>query len=131
MRRTIGVLVMEHIAVGLVEDNKVVGPLAVYPQGVLDVLAGMPAESIGDCIKEQIESVAKGEKIDAIGLGFPGVIRHGVVEDSPQSPASERLPSPGGIVFRCWFGARIGTGSDFQRRRRHGCGHRGGALQAS
>ena len=84
MRRTIGVLVMEHIAVGLVEDNKVVGPLGVYPQkGALDILAGMPADSIGDCIKQQIESVAKGEKIDAIGLGFPGIIRHGVVEDSP------------------------------------------------
>jgi glucokinase len=84
MRRTIGVLVMEHIAVGLVEDNKVVGPLDVYPQkGALDILAGMPADSIGDCIKQQIESVAKGEKIDAIGLGFPGIIRHGVVEDSP------------------------------------------------
>jgi predicted NBD/HSP70 family sugar kinase len=83
MRRTIGVLVMEHIAVGLVEDNKVVGPLGVYQQGALDVLAGMPAESIGDCIKEQIEIVAKGEKIDAIGMGFPGIIRHGVVEDSP------------------------------------------------
>jgi glucokinase len=84
MRRTIGVLVMEHIAVGLVEDNKVVGPLDVYPQnGALDILAGMPADSIGVCIKQQIESVAKGEKIDAIGLGFPGIIRHGVVEDSP------------------------------------------------
>ncbi|HXA67923.1 MAG TPA: ROK family protein [Bryobacteraceae bacterium] len=84
MRRTIGVLVMEHIAVGLVQDNKVVGPLGVYPQnGALDILAGMPADSIGDCIKQQIESVAKGEKIDAIGLGFPGIISHGVVEDSP------------------------------------------------
>jgi glucokinase len=84
MRRTIGVLVMEHIAVGLVEDNKVVGPIGVYPQqGALDILAGMPADNIGDCIKQQIESIAKGEKIDAIGLGFPGIIRHGVVEDSP------------------------------------------------
>ena len=84
MRRTIGVLVMEHIAVGLVEGNKVVGPLGVYPQnGALDILAGMPADSIGDCIKQQIESVAKGGKIDAIGLGFPGIISHGVVEDSP------------------------------------------------
>jgi glucokinase len=84
MRRTIGVLVMEHIAVGLVEDNKVVGPLGVYPQkGALDILPGMPADSIGDCIKQQIESVARGQEIDAIGLGFPGIIRHGVVEDSP------------------------------------------------
>jgi glucokinase len=70
--------------VGLVEDNKVVGPLGVYPQkGNLDILTGMPADSIGDCIKQQIESVAKGQEIDAIGLGFPGIIRHGVVEDSP------------------------------------------------
>jgi glucokinase len=84
MRRTIGVLVMEHIAVGLVEDNKVVGPLGVYPQkGALDIHPGMPADSIGDCIKQQIESVARGQEIDAIGLGFPGIIRHGVVEDSP------------------------------------------------
>ena len=84
MRKTIGVLVMEHIAVGLVEGNKVLGPLGVYPQkGTLDILAGMPADSIGDCIKQQIESVAKGEEIGAIGLGFPGIIRHGVVEDSP------------------------------------------------
>jgi len=32
MRRTVGVLVMEHIAVGLVEGAKVVGALNIYPQ---------------------------------------------------------------------------------------------------
>jgi glucokinase len=85
MRKTVGVLVMEHIAVGLVEQNKLLGSLRIYPeQGAsLDALQSMPAESIGDCIKQQIETVAKGEMIDAIGLGFPGVIRHGIVEDSP------------------------------------------------
>jgi hypothetical protein len=46
MRRTIGVLVMEHIAVGLVEDNKVVGPLGVYALGARDVHGAVPAESI-------------------------------------------------------------------------------------
>ena len=85
MRRTVGVLVMEHIAVGLVEGDKVVGPLRRYPekQDSADALLAMPADKIAECIRTQIESLAKGEKIHAIGLGFPGVIRDGVVEDSP------------------------------------------------
>jgi len=43
----------------------------------------MPAENISECVRQQIRLVAKEEKIEAIGLGFPGVIREGVVEDSP------------------------------------------------
>jgi predicted NBD/HSP70 family sugar kinase len=85
MRRTIGVLVMQHIAGGLVEGNKVVGALGVYPEGMQspDPLQSMPAESIAECIRKQIEKVADGEKIEAIGIGFPGIIRGGVVEESP------------------------------------------------
>ena len=85
MRRTVGVLVMEHIAVGLVESHKVHGPLNFYPEKpeTLDPLQSMPAEGIVDCIRQQIEKVAAGEKIEAIGIGFPGIIRNGVVEDSP------------------------------------------------
>jgi len=85
MRRTVGVLVMEHIAVGLVEADKVLGPLSIYPETMqsLDPLQSMPAESIADCIRKQVEKVADGEKIEAIGIGFPGIIHSGVVEDSP------------------------------------------------
>src|SRR2546425_11036511 len=85
MRRTVGVLVMEHIAVGLVEGDKVIGPLNIFPEKsqTLDPLQSMPAESIVDCIRQQVEKVAVGEKIAAIGIGFPGIIRAGVVEDSP------------------------------------------------
>ena len=43
----------------------------------------MPAEGIVDCIRQQVDRVAGGEKISAIGIGFPGIIRNGVVEDSP------------------------------------------------
>ena len=32
MSRTVGVLVMEHIAAGLVDDHKVVGPLKLFPE---------------------------------------------------------------------------------------------------
>src|SRR6266478_5696529 len=85
MAKSVGVLVMEHIAVGLVENNKLVGTLNLYPeQGAsLDALQSMPAENIGDCIQQQIDAAAKGQKISAIGLGFPGVIRGGIIEDSP------------------------------------------------
>src|SRR5256885_1093785 len=72
MPKSVGVLVMEHIAVGLVEDNKLAGPLSIYPEKgtSLDALQSMPAENIGDCIRQQIESVAKGQKIHSLGLGF-------------------------------------------------------------
>src|SRR2546430_1004714 len=85
MRRTVGVLVMEHIAVGLVEDHKVLGSLSIFPETPqsLDPLQSMPAEGIVDCIRQQVDRVAGGGKISAIGIGFPGLIRSGVVEDSP------------------------------------------------
>jgi len=85
MRRTVGVLVMEHIAVGLVEGAKVIGALNIYPQKsqTLDPLQSMPAESIVECVRRQVEKVANGAEIAAIGIGFPGIIRAGVVEDSP------------------------------------------------
>ncbi len=85
MRRTVGVLVMEHIAVGLVDSHKVLGSLDIFPEKPQspDPLQSMPAEGIVDCIRLQVEKVAGGEKISAIGIGFPGIIRNGVVEDSP------------------------------------------------
>jgi glucokinase len=85
MAKSVGVLVMEHIAVGLVENNQLMGPVSLYPEKgtSLDALQSMPAENLGDCVRQQIDAVAKGQKIQAIGLGFPGVIRNGIIEDSP------------------------------------------------
>jgi glucokinase len=85
MPKTVGVLVMEHIAVGLVEGNKLAAPPSLYPKqgSSADALLSMPAESIGERIKQQIADVTRGEEIEAIGLGFPGVIRNGIIEDSP------------------------------------------------
>jgi predicted NBD/HSP70 family sugar kinase len=85
MQRTVGALVMEHIAVGLVEGEKVLGALNLYPEkhASSEALLSMPAEGIADCIRGQVETVSRGEKIAAIGIGFPGIIRNGIVEDSP------------------------------------------------
>ena len=85
MRRAIGVWAAEHIVVGLVEDNKVVGPLHTYPEEGADpnALQGMPSEIIVERMCEVIAQVRAGETIDAVGIGFPGIIRQGLVEESP------------------------------------------------
>lgn len=85
MRKAAGVLVMEHIAVALVEGHQLAGQVRLYPAKAdsTDALLSMPADKIAECIRHQVEELAMGEKIHAIGVGFPGVIRDGVVEDSP------------------------------------------------
>jgi len=85
---------MEHIAVGLVEGHKVLGPPDIFPEKVesLDPLQSMPVEGIVDCIRRQVEKVAGGEKIEAIGIGFPGIIRNGVIEDSPNLHQAKGFP---------------------------------------
>src|SRR5260370_10490592 len=99
MRRTVGVLVMKHIAAGLVEGHKVTGPLNTFPEKpqLLDPLQSMPAEGIVDRIRQQIEKVADGQKIEAIGIGFPGIIRNGVVEDSPNLHQAKGFPLPASL----------------------------------
>jgi len=85
MSRTVGVLVMEHIAAGLVDGHKVVGPLKLFPETAqsLDPLQSMPSTDIAECIRGLVGKVASVEKIEAVGIGFPGIIRGGVVEESP------------------------------------------------
>jgi predicted NBD/HSP70 family sugar kinase len=85
MARTIGVMAMEHIAVGLVEGNKMVGAKRVFPDtdSEFDSLAEMPAEEIAQGIARQAFAVAEGGEVEAVGVGFPGIIRANVVEDSP------------------------------------------------
>jgi glucokinase len=85
MQRAIGVLAMEHIAVGLVENGALAGPIRVYPSnGSSSVgLHSMPPEQIAETIRTEIQAAAGGIDIDAIGIGFPGIIRGGVVDESP------------------------------------------------
>jgi glucokinase len=85
MSRTVGVLVMEHIAAGLVAGSKVAGPLKIFPESAqsLDPLQSMPSSGIAESIRGLVEKVAGAEKIEAVGVGFPGIIRNGVVEESP------------------------------------------------
>jgi predicted NBD/HSP70 family sugar kinase len=85
MRKAIGVWAAEHIAIGLVEDNKVSGRLRTYPDEGSDphALHGMPSETMVAHMCEVITEVAAGQTVEAVGIGFPGIIRQGLVEESP------------------------------------------------
>jgi glucokinase len=84
MGKTAGVLVMEHVAAGLVENNQIVGAVRVFPEAgdSRDALLSMPADHIAAKIAELVLSLAGGN-VSAVGVGFPGIIRNGVVEESP------------------------------------------------
>jgi len=85
MGKLAGVHVVQRISAGLVENNRVVGGVRSFPEksATHDALLAMPADDIAVAIAEQVKAVAKGEKLDAVGIGFPGIIRNGVAEESP------------------------------------------------
>jgi glucokinase len=84
MRRAIGVTAAEHIVCGLVEEHRLVGSLRVYQEDSdSDPLHGMPARAIAECIANEIQCTAGDEKVDAIGIGLPGIVCEGFIEDSP------------------------------------------------
>src|SRR5258708_21087425 len=97
MRCAIGVRITgDSLAIGAVEDNRVVGPIRRYPEegGPDKSLAETPAESFGDVLRREIEQAAAGAGISAIRSGAPGVIRHGLIEESPNlhQPKGPNLP---------------------------------------
>jgi glucokinase len=84
MGQTIGVLATRQIAIGVVEDNVLCGPVRVFPEsGQPPESRAMTADEIVERIGQQVLLSAKGGNIDCVGVGFPGVIRNGVVEESP------------------------------------------------
>ncbi len=63
----------------------------VYPPdgSASNPLQSMPADQIAEMICAQMNEVAHGQPVDAIGVGFPGIIRNGVVEESPNLPQTK------------------------------------------
>jgi glucokinase len=85
MSSGIGVLVAERIAVAFVENDKLAGPVQTFPRDefVDDALLGSPSEVIIQRIVDLIGPLVVEHRPDAIGLGFPGIVRNGNIEDSP------------------------------------------------
>lgn len=83
MSRTVGVMASDHIAVGVVEDHKIRGTIR-----RIDGLLSLPAEALAPAIYQELtracaDADTDPASIQAVGIGFPGIIRDGVIEDSP------------------------------------------------
>lgn len=85
MTAGIGVLVAERIAAALVKDHKIVSSVHAYPADPLitDALLGMPAEVIVTNVVDVVRPLIEEGHPRTIGIGFPGIIRNGSIEDSP------------------------------------------------
>jgi len=94
MGKLVGVHVVQRISAGLVDGNKVVGGVRSFPEkgATHDALLSMPADDIAMSIAVQVKAVAKGEKLDAVGIGFPGIIRNGIAEESPNLQQMKGFP---------------------------------------
>jgi glucokinase len=61
-----------------------IGPLRVYDEAPdPESLFSTPLAGIAELIAREVQAVAAGSKIDVIGIGFPGIIRNGCIEESP------------------------------------------------
>jgi len=94
MTTAIGVVMTEHIVSGRLEDQKIAGKLLRYPSDpeVEETLTSMPSSDLVETIAGQIEGLMKAKEggadgpMDAIGVSVPGIVRSGVVEESPNLP---------------------------------------------
>jgi predicted NBD/HSP70 family sugar kinase len=87
MANNIGVVMAERIVAGIVSaEGKLVGGLRQWPEDDADsdALLGMPTDAIVQQLCMEIAAAAEqAGEIGCIGLGLPGIVRNGVVEDSP------------------------------------------------
>src|SRR5690242_14529680 len=88
MSTGIGVLVAERIAAALVQDHRPVSSVHAYPADplVTDALLGLPAETIVTNVVDVLRPLIQEGDPETIGIGFPGIIRNGSIEDSPNLP---------------------------------------------
>ncbi|MCU1329475.1 MAG: N-acetyl-D-glucosamine kinase [Bryobacterales bacterium] len=88
---TIGVIAAERLAAGLVDGCRLAGKIRVWPEADPEaehaggVLQSMPVDAIVDTIVRLVSEIAEAAPIDpvAVGIGMPGIVRAGVVEESP------------------------------------------------
>ncbi len=87
MTTSIGVVITEHIVAGRLQDQRLTGNLLRYPENVdeIDALSALPGSELVELLATQIGTLATAESVpvDAIGVAVPGIVRNGVVEDSP------------------------------------------------
>ena len=87
MTTAIGVVITDHLVSGRLVDFRLAGKTLRYPTDSeeLDALSAIPGGDVVELIATQIANLAAEDStpVDAIGVAVPGIVRHGVVEDSP------------------------------------------------
>lgn len=87
MTIAIGAVLTEHLVVGRLEEHKVVGKPLRYPadEDEVDALTAIPSGELVEILAQRVAELAPegDKKVDAIGVAVPGVVRHNIVEDSP------------------------------------------------
>ncbi|HEX4748429.1 MAG TPA: ROK family protein [Bryobacteraceae bacterium] len=110
----IGILITEKLACAVVEDHAVVDGLRVEPedQSIKDSLQGVPAEQIIERIVDQVGRLNPTESPAYIGVGMPGIVRNGFVQDSPNLVQFKGFNMQGAIAeaFRPRFGNQLQVG---------------------
>lgn len=85
MSRSIGIVTAEVISSALVVNNQVQGPVRTFPgeDDVFEDIVSFPVDVLIEKICHILESTPGHESVECIGLGFPGLIRDNIVEESP------------------------------------------------
>jgi glucokinase len=85
MAHGLGILITERVGVAAVSGHAIVGTMHVHPadREITDSLYGVPAENIVQRIVEQTRELDLKDAPTHIGVGMPGIVRNGFVEDSP------------------------------------------------
>jgi predicted NBD/HSP70 family sugar kinase len=93
-RKTVGVILSEHIYAGLIVDHKLVGKLhCSAPDAAHDGEDGnsmveLPTDGVVEAICVLVVEAARGHEgsLTAVGVALPGLVRQGVVEEAPNLP---------------------------------------------
>jgi predicted NBD/HSP70 family sugar kinase len=87
MTNAIGIVITDHIVAGRLVDHRLAGKPLRFPADAAepDALAALPPSELIEILAGQIDFLVMADPrpLDAIGVAVPGIVRHGVVEDSP------------------------------------------------
>jgi len=87
MTNAIGIVITDHIVAGRLQDQKLVSKLLRYPEdpGEPDILSSIPVGDLVSIFGEFVTTLVQQSEapLDAIGIAVPGIVRNGIVEDSP------------------------------------------------
>ncbi len=90
MTTAIGAVITGYLVSGRLEDHRLAGKLLRYPADPAeqDALAAIPARELVEIVAGQIAALTgkTSASPDAIGIAVPGMVRSGVVEESPNLP---------------------------------------------